>query len=248
MLAGRACCIAAKKMGDGDYAALDPLLRAMSAAHAEFCAELAGKARRVFRQFDADGDGRFSADEFKELVSQLDSDIETADAEELRLSSILSHGAAGGASPEPAADGAASLDLEAMEAKLFDIGRLHKLAAMPVAKEGQRAGGVQLGVALAAREELGVLIALWNSIRDLPDDEAAGAGADVGGAAAGAAALGKGVVDELLAKWSLAVRLQAWLRGAVYRWRRRAERGAGPKPVVPAARFADYVSQRQNQK
>ena len=127
---------------------------------------------------------------------------------------------AGGALGE-GAGGRSTLDMAALEAKLFTIGRLHKAAT-----QGDKAGGgmrgakqslVQSAAAQVAREELSVLVALWDSVRFAPDSEESAQ------------------VNELMANgWAAIMRMKVWLRLRLERWRQKANAAAEARRAAAA--------------
>ena len=72
-------------------------------------------------------------------------------------------------------DDKSTLAMSVLSEKMLNIGQLHKAATTKVVRSTRRPAGMLVAQAAAqvAREELSVLVALWDSVRDAPDSEEA---------------------------------------------------------------------------
>ena len=114
-------------------------------------------------------------------------------------------------------DDKSTLRMEVLQEKMFTIGRLHKAATtkLPTTKS-QRGGLVAQAAAQVAREELSVLVALWDSVRRAPDTEEAQAQHQQ--------------VNQLMGNnWATVLRMKAWLRMRLEKWRKNAHDHQGAR-------------------
>jgi len=175
---------------------IDVFLERLAGEHARFCAARAQKMQRHFRKYDSNADGVFSMEEFCSMMR----DFEPEASDEV-ISDLWR--AVGGKQHV-----SSTLDMRALEEKLFTISRLHKAAtlAQPLGK-GKI---VAAGAAQLAREELSVLVALWDGVRDANDTDK--------------------VLEELMGgNWAAIVRMKVWLRLRLERWRNLAHEHQSPQ-------------------
>ena len=193
--------IGAAKAGRSGFVHVDRVLSELWTQHLAFHEQRNAKARRVFSAFDANGDAKLSRDEFEQMITAIDPRMCDSEMDELWRAS-------GG---KEAVDSA--VDLKALEERLFLISHLHKTATQSVERSqgGRGASSKNLVTAAAAqvaREELGVLVALWDSVRDAPQEA-------------------QHIMSTLIShcKWTTIVQLKFALRGWVLRSRQRRKGG-----------------------
>jgi len=190
-------CVLGKKMKN-NFVVLDEVLLAVVRAHEEFMRERQQKAHRVFRKFDTNGDGVFDYTEFCAMLAAIEPNAKPDDIDELWR-------AAGG----KGADDKSTLDMTLLEDKLFSIGRLHKVATLKPAVGRKGRNLVETAAAQVAREELSVLVALWDSVRYAPDTEEEKER--------------QAKMDDMIASnWASVMRMKVWLRLRLERWRQHA--------------------------
>ena len=108
-------------------------------------------------------------------------------------------------------DDKSTLAMSVLSEKMLNIGQLHKAATTKVVRSTRRPAGMLVAQAAAqvAREELSVLVALWDSVRDAPDSEEAKERHEQ--------------VNQLMTNnWATILRMKAWLRLKLERWRKTA--------------------------
>eukprot|EP00325_Prymnesiales_sp_UTEX-LB-985_P001037 CAMPEP_0174708224 /NCGR_PEP_ID=MMETSP1094-20130205/10532_1 /TAXON_ID=156173 /ORGANISM="Chrysochromulina brevifilum, Strain UTEX LB 985" /LENGTH=341 /DNA_ID=CAMNT_0015906741 /DNA_START=9 /DNA_END=1034 /DNA_ORIENTATION=+ len=193
-------CVLGAKRVTGGFVHADLFIAQLASLHRAFCDVRVVKARRVFATHDTNGDGFFSRDEFASMMRSYDPNIADAEINDLWQSS-------GGKD-----SASATLKVDDLEAMLFNIGQVHR-AATQVTEKHMSNGKSQkellaAAAAQVAREELGVLVALWDTIRNAPDE------------------LAKATIDKLVSSctWSSIVHLKMLLKNWVRR--SRAKRAA----------------------
>jgi len=212
--AGRRPCVLGKRLQRG-YVEIDSVLVQLVHEHAIFVHERQQKAHRIFAKFDKNHDGALEKAEFVKMLATIEPDASEDDVNELwRAAAGKGHD-----------DDATRLEMRVIEEKLFQIGRLHKVATKrPSLKStGRRAQSiVESAAAQLAREELSVLVALWDSVREAPESEEQDR-------------MQSNVLELLENNWSAVMRLKAWLLFRIERWRkRRAPAPAEEAPQEPA--------------
>jgi hypothetical protein len=194
----KAVVLGTKKCFQNGFANLDLFLYELWTRHAGFCNQHASKAAKTFGMYDINGDGKFSQEEFRKMLKTMDPNLENWEIEELWIG-------CGGAS--------GVVELKTLEDTFFRMTQLHKKATTSAknttgtARHAQKAE-MAAAVAKEAAEELGVLVTLWNTVRDAPDEEQA-------------------TIQLLMmgCRWDTVMRLKT----NIYRWQKRTNKGARKK-------------------
>ncbi|KOO31219.1 hypothetical protein Ctob_006534 [Chrysochromulina tobinii] len=194
----KAVVLGTKKCFQNGFANLDLFLYELWTRHAGFCNQHASKAAKTFGMYDINGDGKFSQEEFRKMLKTMDPNLENWEIEELWIG-------CGGAS--------GVVELKTLEDTFFRMTQLHKKATTSAknttgtARHAQKAE-MAAAVAKEAAEELGVLVTLWNTVRDAPDEEQA-------------------TIQLLMmgCRWDTVMRLKT----NIYRWQKRTNKGSRKK-------------------
>ena len=201
-------CVVGKRVKT-NFVDMDEVLVRLVHAHQGFVRDRQKKAHRVFGKFDINGDGVFDKGEFVAMMRAIDPEAKMKEIDELWVT-------AGG----KGTDDKSTLNFGVLEEKLFTIGRLHKAAtAKQTAGRHGRPNLVQSAAAQGAREELSVLVALWDSVRNAPES-------------AEEKERHEQVNNLLKNNWASVMRMKAWLRLRLERWRQKAhehQQLRGPK-------------------
>ena len=197
---GVRACVLGKRL-KASFIELDELLGQLVREHDAFVKGRQDKAHRVFAKFDVNGDGVFDIEEFRKMLETMGVEVKGDEIDDLWR-------AAGG----KGTDAKSSIDMRALEGKLFSIGRLHKAATLKrLHKSFGKESLVEAAAAELAREELSVLVALWDSVRDAPESDKERIEQ----------------VNELMgSSWASVMRMKVWLRLRLERWRQAAKASA----------------------
>jgi hypothetical protein len=183
------------------FVSVDVVLDVLVKEHEAFMSRRQQKARKLFAKYDENGDGVFSRDEFGVMLRSIFTEATDEVVDELWR-------VVGGD------DGAgSSLNPDALEAKLFTISRLHKTATLSIPKKS-KSNAVAVAASEVAREELDVLVSLWDSVRNAEDGSSA-------------------EMDDLVSSWSAVMRMKAWLRHRLHVWRQRAMTNLASRKGTP---------------
>jgi len=202
--AGRRACVLGKKL-QAEFVNMDEVLQVLVAEHEAFCSDRASKAAKLFKKYDENGDGVFDREEFTAMLAKITPGASADDIEELWRT-------AGGKGED------STLDMKTLEEKLFSIGRLHKAATTIAPAKGKKALVINAHAQIA-REELSVLVALWDSVREAGEDESPEAKEH-------AKAQAEAVETLMQCKWSTIMRMKVWVRTRLEKWRKAARETA----------------------